>query len=262
MFLLRNNIKKIIFFNYTLSSTTCLYFSEKHSASSHYLDESQDENELFFRQNAGRPDYVLDTNQERNVHFPESVPEVWHPKPDTIAINPLDDAVPRDLTLQGSQDENINPEYKEFPDTLKVDGEKINAKSISGSRKRKRKPTFIPNSQRRKASETFTNSKTEIGEDNQALEDKDLAKTPEEADNANTQDESFIKVEPSESTSSEAAEGLTEENTSVGADDANQYDMGQFGQNKAFIPTFPSKFIKRGSYMSAPGRVGVDYMQM
>ena len=235
------------------------FSSEKHLAATQDLNNDDGSNQSSVTQNTDRPDYVLEDSQMSQNDIPSNIPAVWHPAPDTITVNALEKSPPSNKLPKipdGSASENT-----EFSDTLTVDGEKLIVHSNPVKRKRKRKPMYIPNSQRHKASETISNENTESeenyykfsehvpapsklveAEENNYMIDKNVITPSAELDSSfGRPEEMSIKTEPTDEPISECTETLPVEDPSSTNDGISQYDLALFAQDKSFQPSFASK---------------------
>lgn len=112
---------------------------------------------------------------------------------DNNNINPLEN------TFQKNQDE-FHDANAEFTETLTVNGEKLVVQTNPARRKRKRKPSYIPNTQRIKADETDVNVKVENVE---SFDDVVEPSALNESDPVSSQGDDIdvsIKAEPADET--------------------------------------------------------------
>lgn len=210
---------------------------KKHTAIAQELDHGEKESHSSRKHNFSASELNFEGVQASET---EVTPDVWQQTSDVISINPLQN---RDVSIDDNlpkSDEDYSGGNPEFSETLTVNGEKLVVQTSPVKRKRKRKPSYIPNSQRRRASETSVKIETDDNSFLEAAEPSCISN--DEADQTTvidvTDDNIPIKDEPVDEDYLEENKSLPADDTSVTTDMAFQYDNPLSEQEQAVFPPF------------------------
>lgn len=214
-------------------------FPEKHSASPHALEDGENQKHSSSSPNFEQLPSNFDSIQARQAE--DTSATLWQHPPETISIDPLQNNVTLDDVLQKGQDDysGVNADFSE---TLTVNGEKLVVQTNPVRRKRKRKPNFIPNSQRRRASEA--NVKVETVPDSYIDTAEPTCSVYEELSQAaGDSDIIHIKDEPKDESYLEHSDSLPADDVTIANNNAFQYDIPMTSQEKALLTSFGGKLF-------------------
>lgn len=207
---------------------------KKHSASPHALEDEENQKHSRNSQNFEQIPSNFDSIQARQTE--DTAATLWQQTPETISIDPLQNNVTLDDVLQKDQDDysGVNADFSE---TLTVNGEKLVVQTNPVRRKRKRKPNFIPNSQRRRVSEA--NVKVETVPDSFIDTAEPTCSVYEELDQrAGESDIIHIKDEPEDESYLEHSDSLPADDVTIANNNTFQYDTPMTSQEKALLTSF------------------------